>query len=221
MVHIMAGILTLVQHLSIQQENSKSYTPNCCPHCGKSTMWFHGYYSRKADRSKMGELNPIFIPRYFCPYCQKTCSVLPECLPPRRWYLWCVQQLILKELILNKSLHSVSQSATLPAEKSPESTERLDSSEKRLQKSSPETLAKGLEATTGITGQSVSPSRSTCRRWWNHFKTKFLFYREALCAHISELGRHSDLNSFWSSCFSQMSLDRAMLLCHLAGVLIP
>ncbi len=41
---------------------------------------------------------------------------------------------------------------TLPAEKSPEPAERLDSSEKRLRKSSPETLdPKGLESTTGIT----------------------------------------------------------------------
>ena len=46
---------------------------------------------------------------------------------------------------------------TLPAEKSLEPVERLDSSEKRLQKLSPETFdPKGLEATTGITEEQIS-----------------------------------------------------------------
>jgi hypothetical protein len=177
MVCIVAGILSLMQHLKILQETPELYSPKCCPHCGKLGVWMHGHYPRKADRSPRGELNPIFIQRFFCPHCQKTCSVLPECIPPRRWYLWHVQQLIFLNLLSGKSLQAVSQLA--------------------------------------------SPSRSTCRRWWDQLKDRFLLHRDALCAHISELGQAINFNHFWQLCLAQLSLDRAMLLCNLVGVVIP
>lgn len=176
MVCIVAGILLLTQHLKVLQESPEDYLPNYCPHCGKLGIWPHGHYSRKADRSPKGELNPIFIPRFFCPHCQTTCSVLPECIPPRSWYLWCVHQVVLLNLLSNKSLHAVS--------------------------------------------QLVQPSRSTCKRWWNKFKDRFLLYRDALCAHMNELGCAIDFSHFWQLCFTHMSLDHAMLLCNLAGVAI-
>jgi hypothetical protein len=177
MLCIVAGILLLAQHVTTLKEKSECYCPTCCPYCGKLGIWSHGHYPRKADRSKTGELNPIFIPRFFCPNCQKTCSTLPECIPPRRWYRWCIQHVVLFNLISNKSLHAVS--------------------------------------------QLVQPSRSTCRRWLTGFKDKFLLHRDALCAHMSELGHAIDFNHFWQLCLTHISLDRAMLLCNLSGVAIP
>jgi hypothetical protein len=40
-------------------------------------------------------LNLIPIPRLFCRFCRRTCSVLPSCLSPRRCYAWAVQQVAL------------------------------------------------------------------------------------------------------------------------------
>lgn len=177
MVCIVAGILLLAQHIKTLQKTPEYYSIDRCPHCGKSGVWHHGHYSRKADRSSSGELNPIFIPRFYCPACKHTCSILPECIPPRRWYLWCVQQAVLLNVIFGKSLHAVS----------------------RL----------------------IQPSRSTCRRWWHGLKDKFLQHRDALCAHLNELGRAIDFGDFWQLCFDHLSLDRAMLICHRAGVAIP
>jgi transposase-like protein len=176
MPHIVAGVLSLAQHIKIHQHPSKMNRPSCCPYCGKSNVWAHGDYPRKSDRAT-GEFNPILIPRFFCPNCQKTCSALPECIPPRRWYMWYTQQLVLLDLLLGKSLNSVS--------------------------------------------QTREPSRSTCRRWWERLKEQFLLHRDALCGHLNELGRSIDFSDFWKHGLFFMSLDRAMLLCHVAGVAIP
>lgn len=69
----------------------------------------HGYYSRKADRENAAEknLNPILIPRFFCPSCRRTCSCLPECIPPRRWYLWGIQQSCFLLCLAGKSLRVI------------------------------------------------------------------------------------------------------------------
>jgi hypothetical protein len=37
--------------------------------------------------------NPVPIPRYCCAGCGQTCSRLPECIAPRRWYNWLLQQI--------------------------------------------------------------------------------------------------------------------------------
>ena len=106
---ILADVLTLRQYVSLfKQGISLDNTPRC-PHCGKSGLWFHGNYARKADRSDQGggSLNPILIQRFFCRSCKRTCSALPECIPPRRWYLWEVQQLALSLYLAGKSVYAV------------------------------------------------------------------------------------------------------------------
>lgn len=108
-MHIVANILSLVQHKKTLIETPERYRSSCCPYCGKAGLWPHGTYPRKADReSGAGEsLNPILIPRFFCPSCQKTCSTLPECLPPKRWYLWEIQQVALLAVLMGKSLSAI------------------------------------------------------------------------------------------------------------------
>lgn len=101
---ILPEILTLEQHLSQLQRDPESYRPERCPACGKGGLWCHGCYTRKADRDT-GALNPVPIPRFRCPFCKVTCSVLPECLPPRRWYLWAVQQLALVALLVRQAFN--------------------------------------------------------------------------------------------------------------------
>jgi len=94
---ILAGILSLIQHNNLLQSNTEVFRPAQCPTCGKSGLWHHGHYDRKADYEHVGSgsLNPVAILRFYCSHCQKTCSVLPECIPPRRHYPWLIQQAVL------------------------------------------------------------------------------------------------------------------------------
>jgi transposase-like protein len=111
MISIVSGILSLVQYLSTKKDEPALYSLECCLNCGKSGLWRHGHYARKADRQSSPEesLNPIYIQRLYCPNCAKTCSVLPECIPPRRWYLWQVQQVA---FLLILSGHSLRETAS-------------------------------------------------------------------------------------------------------------
>lgn len=108
MAYIIAGILSLNQYLEASKNKPEHSRLEKCLCCGKANPWFHGHYPRKADRSNSGatSLNPIFIQRFFCPDCRKTSSVLPECIPPRRWYLWDVQQIALLCLLAGDSLNA-------------------------------------------------------------------------------------------------------------------
>lgn len=179
MVCIVTGVLSLVQHLKMLQEVPEYYRPARCPFCGQSGIQHHGHYDRKADRqgAAEGSLNPIAILRFICPHCHKTCSVLPECIPPRRWYLWAIQQAVLSKLISGESLRAV--------------------------------------------GRLAGPCLSTCKRWFKQFKNQFLIQRDALCAHISSLGRSVNFENFWQRCLEEMLLSQAMLLCNYSGVPVP
>jgi hypothetical protein len=109
---ILAEITSLEQHIQHLADFPQEYRPSQCPHCYKAGVWIHGYYGRTADHNERtgGRLNPIPIPRFFCPHCRKTCSTLPECIPPRRWYLWTIQQVFILSLLTGGQLPSVSPS---------------------------------------------------------------------------------------------------------------
>ncbi len=108
MSSILAGICTLYQHIYHLKTAPNDYRPNICPHCSRAGLWFHGCYERKADRApaKLRLEEPILIPRFFCRHCGKTCSCLPEAIPPRRWYLWSVQQAVLMLLFAGDSANT-------------------------------------------------------------------------------------------------------------------
>jgi transposase-like protein len=110
---ILSGINTLEQHLDRLIHQPEDYRPPRCPSCGLAGLHRHGTYGRKADRSNCNEqrLNPIPIPRFLCPNCRASCSTLPACIPPRRWYLWAVQQLVLQLLLAGISLRECSRRA--------------------------------------------------------------------------------------------------------------
>ena len=107
---ILSGIHSLEQHLSRLQSTPDDYRPARCPDCGKAGLWGHGCYGRKSDRGSPAahRLNPIPIPRFRCRHCRRTCSTLPECVPPRRWYLWLVQQAALALMLSASSLLAAS-----------------------------------------------------------------------------------------------------------------
>lgn len=109
MVHIFADILSLVQYIESLKNRPEQLRLNHCLCCGKSNPWRHGGYSREADRINPSSksLNPVFIQRYYCPSCQKTCSVLPECIPPHRWYLWDIQQAIFLLYLSGMSAYAI------------------------------------------------------------------------------------------------------------------
>lgn len=112
MINIIQNILSLEQYLfdlSGTIEISYSIKPLSCPHCHKrGSLWSHGHYNRKADRQG-GALNPIPIFRFYCHLCHRTCSVLPECIPPRRWYLWQTQETCLKAFFNGDKVQKIKQ----------------------------------------------------------------------------------------------------------------
>ncbi len=116
MASIVSGILSLTQHLMSLKTNPETYDLECCPHpdCGKSGLWRHGFRYRKSDREndQQSTLNPSPILRRYCPSCGRTCSLLPECIPPLRWYLWIIQQAAIKLYCEGLSFNKISQQMT-------------------------------------------------------------------------------------------------------------
>lgn len=106
---IVSGIVSLIQYLGALQTKKESYRPQRCPSCGKSGLWHHGCYLRKADYEHVGSesLNPIPILRFYCPHCHRTCSVLPESIPPRRHYPWSIQEQVFRLLLAGKNYREV------------------------------------------------------------------------------------------------------------------
>lgn len=110
MPRIAPCIASLSQPLQTLQQTPGVYRPPACPHCGLDGLWGHGCYERKAGRSpdRSDRLNPLPIPRFFCQGCGHTCSRLPECIAPRRWYGWAAQQPVLQLLLVGCSLRRCS-----------------------------------------------------------------------------------------------------------------
>lgn len=111
MLLILPEITTLVQYLFLIKVKPSMFNNIIkCTHCGCRNLWKHGYYYRKSDRDNTGEqsLNPIPIQRFLCLSCKKTCSALPECIPPKRWYLWAIQQIIFTLFLIGNSIYDIS-----------------------------------------------------------------------------------------------------------------
>jgi hypothetical protein len=103
---IISSIRTMDQHFQALDSNPSIYHPEYCDQCGRSGLWGHGVYHRKGDRSITGSYRytAIPIPRFLCPHCGVTCSRLPACLAPRRWYPWGTQALAIFLVITGHSL---------------------------------------------------------------------------------------------------------------------
>ena len=114
MSRIVSGIDSLQQHIDTLRSTPEIYRPRHCPNCGHGSLWHHGYYSRKAGRrpESIDEcLNPIPIPRYLCSSCRHSCSRLPSCIAPRRWYSWLLQQQALQSLLTRLFIPRVQRTA--------------------------------------------------------------------------------------------------------------
>lgn len=83
--------------------------PTCCSRCGSLRFKKHGCYKRKVRLdNKSQAFNPVQIQRFYCNSCERTFSMLPEGLPPRRWYVWSVQQLVLLAYLISPSQRWIS-----------------------------------------------------------------------------------------------------------------
>jgi transposase-like protein len=108
---ILSEIVTLRQHLNTLKQTPELYCPNACIYCQETVIWCHGYYYRKPDRLNRGDesQNDIPIPRFKCVTCFRTFSTLPECIAPRRWYPWAIQQACLWLSLSGRSIQSIHQ----------------------------------------------------------------------------------------------------------------
>nr|VFJ60636.1 MAG: hypothetical protein BECKFM1743A_GA0114220_102682 [Candidatus Kentron sp. FM]VFK09859.1 MAG: hypothetical protein BECKFM1743B_GA0114221_101187 [Candidatus Kentron sp. FM] len=90
MCRMIGSVRTLTQHFLTLNIAPSDYKPKRCPRCGVAGLWAHGVYHRKGDRSIISDNRSVStpIPRFRCPHCNTTCSRLPGCLSPRRWYPW-------------------------------------------------------------------------------------------------------------------------------------
>jgi transposase len=122
-------------------------------------------------------LGSLFIPRFYCPKCHRTCSRLPACLSPRRQYWWEIQQAVLERLISGESIRAVA--------------------------------------------RQMMAGRRTIGRWWQWLMEEFDTHSLHLRSRFPELGRAVDWKAFWSHCFDQMSLDKAMGWLDRIGVRVP
>lgn len=117
MHRIVGNITSLSQHLITLATDPEQYRPAACPHCGCAGVWRHGCYYRKADRGAGAgagkSLNPVAVLRFVCRACARTCSRLPACIAPRRWYDWAVQQAVLMLLLGGMSLHGCARASGL------------------------------------------------------------------------------------------------------------
>lgn len=107
MFAIVADIASLLQHKNAVETQSDVYAVRQCIYCGQSGTWRHGFRERKSDRENFDK-NPVSILRMYCPHCHRTFSVLPECIPPRRWYLWEIQQQALQLFLTGMSFLGIS-----------------------------------------------------------------------------------------------------------------
>lgn len=105
MASILSDIFDKFQHFSTLNCTPECYCPTNCPHCYKSILWRHGFYYRQAQCENRGEAVPIS--RFYCPTCKRTCSTLPEYIPPRRWYYWVAQQAVLLLIMLGNRVQAV------------------------------------------------------------------------------------------------------------------
>ncbi len=109
MLRILPGIETLEQHQERLRDDPDAYRPERCPHCGKGGLHRHGHYERNVPRGEGMAcfLGSLFIPRFYCPKCQGTCSRLPACLSPRRQYWWKTQQAVFEGLLKGASIREL------------------------------------------------------------------------------------------------------------------
>jgi len=65
------------------------------------------------------------------------------------------------------------------------------------------------------------PNRRTIRRWWQGLMAQFNAHSLPLRSRFPQLGRAVDWKAFWSRCFDQMSLGKAMGWLDHAGERVP
>lgn len=110
---ILSEILTFRQHSNTLLKEPEKYKPPHCPYCHGIKLYNHGVYFRKPDRHNIRKYssNDLAVSRFKCTedYCGRTCSTLPECFSPRRWYPWINQQWCLWFILSGYSINQVEQ----------------------------------------------------------------------------------------------------------------
>lgn len=117
-MRIIPDIINLDQYIKWIKNAGKFYKIAKCIYCGLSSRIVrHGYYYRQADRENSGSSshNPVAILRFKCNSCNRTMNALPQFMAPRRWYNWNIQQIVIANLSIGKTIFFVSRLLGIPA----------------------------------------------------------------------------------------------------------
>jgi Domain of unknown function (DUF6431) len=99
MLRILPNVASLREHVHRLIYRATEYRPEHCPICCGAHLRRHGCYKRKPRGECIDACTAVKVPRFLCIDCKHTCSVLPSCIAPRRWYMWSVQQPVLTYLL--------------------------------------------------------------------------------------------------------------------------
>jgi len=65
------------------------------------------------------------------------------------------------------------------------------------------------------------PSRRTIKRWVVWLDAIFKVAEFSLLTHFTSMSGHLEYKPFWSACFEEMTLARAMFYVHQGKVVVP
>lgn len=109
MAYIIKGYPSIENYRLDVEFKPDKFRPEYCENCGCHNLWIHGFYMRgviRKDAYRSIE-EAVMILRFKCASCFHTMSTLPEFICPRRWYLWCMQELVIKRCLQNEATKTI------------------------------------------------------------------------------------------------------------------
>ena len=117
MTQIICDYSSIDHYMDDAKNNPTKLYPESCINCGSTDFVLNGFYPRKSEnRGKDIQIKngTLEIRRCKCKgVCAGSYSILPSIIPPLRWYLWCMQQLVLMLCIAGVSIHQIAKQATV------------------------------------------------------------------------------------------------------------
>jgi hypothetical protein len=115
MTYVIEGYPSPEKYMADLESKPELFRPGCCQECNCKSMWIHGSYERCIIRKDVNRLieESVLILRFKCGACFHTASTLPDFICPRRWYLYSMQQLVIKRKLENEATRTIASDLSL------------------------------------------------------------------------------------------------------------